>query len=123
LTIISIKVSTRDARMVHVHNHLGRWLAPDGDWLVTDVPEPLDVMDSCGVETIVNLDGRWGEELTANLDRYDRAHPGRFITFAHFDWTTLALPDPDDVTAALLTQLDHTVSRGARGLKVWKTSA
>ena len=44
-------------------------------------------MDACGVETVVNLDGRWGEDLSANLDRYDRAHPGRFLTFCHLDWS------------------------------------
>ncbi|HEX2806490.1 MAG TPA: amidohydrolase family protein [Kineosporiaceae bacterium] len=116
----STTVSRPAVTCIDVHNHLGRWLSSDGDWLVKDVRELLDVMDTCGVETIVNLDGRWGEELTANLERYDRAHPGRFITFAHFDWTALALPEPDRVTSALLTQLDDAAARGARGLKVWK---
>ena len=36
-------------------------------------------MDACNVAAIVNLDGMWGDELEANLDRYDRAHPGRFV--------------------------------------------
>jgi hypothetical protein len=35
-------------------------------------------MDACNLRGIVNLDGRWGDELEANLHRYDRAHPGRF---------------------------------------------
>jgi hypothetical protein len=103
---------------IDVHNHLGRWLSEDGDWVVEDVDALLSVMDDCGVQTVVNLDGRWGEELTANLDRYDRAHPGRFVTFAHLDWA--AAFAADDVPAALLAQLDDAVARGARGLKVWK---
>ena len=37
--------------------------------------------------TIVNLDGEWADELEANLDRYDRRYPGRFVTFARVDWT------------------------------------
>ena len=43
-------------------------------------------MDAANVAAIVNLDGMRGEELQANLDRYDRAHPGRFVTFAQVDW-------------------------------------
>jgi hypothetical protein len=78
-------VSRPAVTCIDVHNHLGRWLSDDSSWLVEDVQELLGIMDACGVETIVNLDGRWGEELTANLERYDRAHPDRFITFAHFD--------------------------------------
>jgi predicted TIM-barrel fold metal-dependent hydrolase len=101
-----------------VHNHLGRWLSPTGDWLVPDVPGLLATLDECGVETVVNLDGRWGEELTANLDRYDRAHPGRFVTFAHLDWARAFAAD--DVPAELARQLDDAVARGTRGLKVWK---
>jgi predicted TIM-barrel fold metal-dependent hydrolase len=103
---------------VDVHNHLGRWLSTDGGWLVTDVARLLRTMDDCGVETVVNLDGLWGTELTENLDRYDRAHPGRFVTFAHLDWAA-ALAE-DDVTTALVHQVSAAVDRGARGFKVWK---
>ncbi|MEV5709640.1 amidohydrolase family protein [Actinoallomurus sp. NPDC052274] len=95
---------------IDAHNHLGRWLT--GDWAVPDVPELIRLMDSCGVRTIVNLDGRWGEELEANLDRYDRAYPGRFVTFCHVDW---GLPGE-----AAAQSLARSVAAGARGLKVWK---
>src|ERR1700753_3874788 len=75
--------------MIDAHNHLGRWLSSwvgrDGDWVVEDVGALLALMDEQRIEAIVNLDGRWGEELEANLDRYDRAHPGRFATFCHVD--------------------------------------
>jgi predicted TIM-barrel fold metal-dependent hydrolase len=102
---------------IDVHNHLGRWLSDTGDWLVPDVPALLEVLDSHDVATVVNLDGRWGPELTANLDRYDRAHPGRFVTFCHFDWSVLG---EADASARLHRQLRDAVSRGARGVKVWK---
>lgn len=49
-------------------------------------------MDSCGVRAVVNLDGRWGDELAANLERYDHAYPGRFATFCHVDWAELQQP-------------------------------
>ena len=64
----------------------------DGGWVVEDVGALLALMDGVGVEAIVNLDGRWGAELEANLDRYDRAHPGRFFTFCHVDWADLDGP-------------------------------
>ncbi len=102
---------------VDVHNHLGRWLHPDGGWMIDDVAALLALLDEHGVATVVNLDGRWGDELEANLDRYDRAHPGRFATFAHLDWSALAGADP---ARALVAQLDDAARRGARGLKVWK---
>jgi predicted TIM-barrel fold metal-dependent hydrolase len=102
---------------VDVHNHLGRWLGSDGGWVVDDVPALVGMLDEHDVETVVNLDGRWGEELSANLERYDRAYPGRFVTFCQLDWGALAAEDP---TAALLAQLDDAASRGARGIKVWK---
>src|SRR3954454_8060532 len=102
---------------VDVHNHLGRWLSGTGGWLVEDVPALLGLLDAHDVRTVVNLDGRWGAELDANLDRYDRAHPGRFVTFCQLDWTALTADDP---TRALRAQLDDAARRGARGLKVWK---
>ena len=73
-------------------------------------------MDDWGIEAIVNLDGMWGDELDANLDRYDRAHPGRFATFAQWDRELFARDD----WAGLGAQMADSARRGARGLKVWK---
>lgn len=102
---------------IDAHNHLGRWLSADDDWMVPDVGELVDLMDACSVETIVNLDGMWAETLVANLDRYDRAHPGRFLTFCQLDWARLA--DPDGVDR-LTASLEECARAGARGVKVWK---
>ena len=96
------------------HNHLGRWLT-DG-WASPDVSSLLATMDEANVAAIVNLDGMWGEELTANLDRYDRAHPGRFATFAQWDRTAFARGAWDELGA----QIADATARGAAGLKVWK---
>lgn len=108
---------------VDAHNHLGRWLSAwvgvDANaWTVPDVGALLDVMEACNLRAIVNLDGRWGEELQANLDRYDRAHPGRFATFCHVDWA--AAVASDDIGAAAAASLRQSVRVGAKGLKVWK---
>lgn len=101
---------------VDIHNHLGRWLS-DGGWMIADVPALVATMDAHNVETIVNLDGMWGEELDANLDRYDRAHPGRFVTFCQLDWPLLAEAEGVE---RLIASLEDSAARGARGVKVWK---
>jgi predicted TIM-barrel fold metal-dependent hydrolase len=107
--------------VIDAHNHLGRWLAEDDDWLVPDVGELLAMMDAAQVELVVNLDGRFGDELVDNLDRYDRAHPGRFATFCHVDWGVLGRDDAASAQVErLTTQLAASADAGARGVKVWK---
>ncbi len=100
--------------IIDAHNHLGRWLT--GAWSVPDVGALVASMDAWGVEAIVNLDGMWGDELEANLDRYDRAYAGRFATFAQWDRRWFELDAWDEIAA----QLRDAFDRGARGLKVWK---
>jgi hypothetical protein len=107
--------------VVDVHNHLGRWLSDDGDWLTPDVDDVLELMNAAGVSTMVNLDGRWGADLMANIARYDQAHPGRFATFCHVDWSLLAADeDTTGVVERLQEQLTASAGAGARGVKVWK---
>ncbi|MDP9864471.1 MULTISPECIES: hypothetical protein [Streptosporangium] len=77
---------------VDAHIHLGRWLTEDGDWMVKDVPALLETMDALNLRGMVNLDGRWGRELAENIERYDAAHPGKFATFCHVDWSQAAEP-------------------------------
>ena len=101
---------------VDVHNHLGRWLTGGRHWMAPDVGALLASMDELNVATVVNLDGRWDAELAANLDRYDRAHPGRFATFCHLDWSLLARGAADQ----LVGQLRRAADAGACGVKVWK---
>ncbi|MEO3825608.1 amidohydrolase family protein [Actinomadura sp. B10D3] len=105
-------------RCVDAHNHLGRWLTGDGGWMAPDVGRLLALMDAHGVDAIVNLDGMWGGELSVNLDRYDRAHPGRFLTFCQLDWNLLRERGGID---RLVRSLENSRTLGARGLKVWKT--
>lgn len=117
LVVNAHEVTRARFRAIDAHNHLGRWLTPNHDW-VADPADVLAVLDACNIEAIVNLDGMWGDELEQNLDRYDRAHPGRFITFAQSDWALVTEPD---FGARMARQLEDSVRCGARGLKVWKT--
>jgi predicted TIM-barrel fold metal-dependent hydrolase len=119
-TLVVEQHEVRRARFpaIDAHNHLGRWLSRDGGWVARDVPELLRVLDACNSTAVINLDGMWGDDLEANLDRYDRAYPDRFITFAQVDWDVVTQPD---FGARMARQLEDSVRRGARGLKVWKT--
>jgi predicted TIM-barrel fold metal-dependent hydrolase len=105
---------TPPSPLIDAHNHLGRWLT--GSWSVADVGALLGLMDELGAAAIVNLDGMWGDELDANLDRYDRAHPGRFATYAQWDRRWFEAGAWDELGA----QAADSFARGARGLKVWK---
>jgi predicted TIM-barrel fold metal-dependent hydrolase len=116
LELPSHHVRTPVVPVVDAHAHLGRWLTRDGTWM-EEPGRVLDLMDECHVRTMVNLDGRWGAELEENLDRYDRAWPGRFVTFCHLDWSRLeTLYGP----ASLVRSLEMSAAAGARGIKVWK---
>ena len=102
---------------VDAHNHLGRWLARGNGWAAPSLEELGATMDAARVTAVVNLDGRWGEELDANLDRYDRAYPGKFATFCHPDWREAAKPGFGSRIAASIAR---SAAAGARGVKVWK---
>jgi Amidohydrolase len=105
---------------VDAHTHLGRWLSSwigrDGEWLVPDTEAFLNEMAGYNVRGFVNLDGRWGEELRANLDHFDARYPGQMATFCHVDWRLLASAGADAVVA----NLADSVAAGAAGVKVWK---
>lgn len=113
------EVTSPAVEAVDCHQHLGRWLT-SGSWMAPDVDELIDLMDRTGLTHLVNLDGRWGDELEANLDRYDRAHPERFSTFCHVDLSVLERERPSRASDLLVADLAASAARGARGLKVWK---
>src|SRR5262249_22250303 len=125
-----LRVPEHDVRrsslpVIDAHNHLGRRTevssrfdgASGSRWAVEDVGKLVALMDECNVETIVNLDGYWGDTLEANLDRYDRSYPGRFVTFCRLDWQECGKSGWPD---RLAKSLRDSASRGASGFKVWK---
>jgi len=116
LRLRRVRVPRSAVPSVDVHNHLGRWLN-DGAWMFERVEDLIAVLDETNVRTVVNLDGFWGEELEANITRYDRVHPGRIATFCWVEWSRLAA---DDGVDQLLRSLERSAAAGARGVKVWK---
>ena len=80
--------------------------------------ELLPVMDAKNLRTMVNLTGGYAEGLAECVAKYDKAHPGRFLTFTEPMFAEAMKPDyakrqADAIVAAK--------SAGARGLKVLKT--
>ena len=92
---------------IDYHNHL-------------DAAEPADVlrvMDACGIEQIVNITMKTGDEALAILDKFRDADARRFATIAWMDWSGLERPDFVLKTCAWL---ERAVERGAKGIKFWK---
>lgn len=116
LVLPSTRIERAASPVIDAHNHLGRWLSR-GRWMAPDVGALVAVMDELNVAAMVNLDGRWGDDLEANLERLDRAHPGRFATFCHIDWSGAA---DAGFTAAAVDGLERAARQGAKGVKVWK---
>ena len=92
---------------IDYHNHLDA-MAP------RDV---LRIMDACGIEHIVNITMKTGDDALAMIDKFAAADPARFSTIGWMDWSDVTHPDFVPRTLARLEQL---VARGAKGIKFWK---
>jgi predicted TIM-barrel fold metal-dependent hydrolase len=78
----------------------------------------LTVMDQKNVELMVNLTGGVGDGLEQTLERFDRAHPGRFLSFTEPSWNAI---ERNDFPRFQAEQLEKAHELGARGLKLTKT--
>ncbi|HUQ91235.1 MAG TPA: amidohydrolase family protein [Bryobacteraceae bacterium] len=111
--------------VIDIHTHLS-WAAKaeKGVSLVGDrkfiVPpkDLLTVMDAKNLRTMVNLTGGYGAGLKEAVQRYDKAHPGRFFTFTEPMWAKIQEPGYVKMQADAIGQAKQD---GARGLKVLKT--
>jgi uncharacterized protein len=97
---------------VHNHTNDARGI---GDRV--DPKELVERMDRLNIKTIVILTGMWGEELQKIIDTTVKPYPGRFMVFEQYDWSKVNEPNFSDL---MVKQLDDSVARGARGLKVLK---
>jgi predicted TIM-barrel fold metal-dependent hydrolase len=79
--------------------------------------ELVERMDQLNIKTIVILTGMWGDKLQKVVDEMIKPYPGRFLVFAQIDWSKIDHPHFSEL---MVRQLDDSVARGARGLKVLK---
>jgi len=100
---------------IDVHNHLGQATGRR----TQDPAALIKQMDAAGVVQVVNLDGGWGENLKATIEKFEKAYPGRFLTYARVDWSKL---DEADFGRKAAAQLEADVKAGAHGLKVAKNN-
>jgi predicted TIM-barrel fold metal-dependent hydrolase len=102
---------------IDIHTHLSLSRRDGAVRYTATADELLPVMDRHGVRTMVNLTGGTGTALANTIARFDRAHPGRFLTFTEPSWSRVSEPgypafQADEIAAAKRA--------GARGVKVLK---
>lgn len=100
--------------VIDIHNHLGSGKG----WLTSDrINKYLAEMDAAGIRTVIDLDGGWDSGLAETIDALDKAHPGRFCTFANVNFDNIDDPGWSDREAK---RLEAGFKSGARGLKFYK---
>ncbi len=104
--------------VIDAHNHLGDEFG--GGWIHRPVEELLDILDEAAIQTYVDLDGGWGEEiLIAHVEKFKHLHPERFRVFggvAWQQWESHGKDFPEWAASRLRIQKEI----GADGLKIWK---
>lgn len=101
--------------VIDVHNHVNDAGGIRGE----EVPaaDVIKVMDRANVKKVVILTGMWGDKLQGVLDKMVKPYPGRFMVFTQIDYSKI---DDANFGAEMVQQLDDSIRRGARGLKVLK---
>ncbi|HVW78007.1 MAG TPA: amidohydrolase family protein [Alloacidobacterium sp.] len=92
--------------VIDYHNHLD----------ATEPAEVLRIMDACGIEKIVNITMKTGEEALRMIDKFHSVSD-RFATIGWMDWSDVTHPD---FVKRTLERLEKLVERGAQGIKFWK---
>jgi predicted TIM-barrel fold metal-dependent hydrolase len=111
--------------LIDFHTHIsfsaksekGVALSPDRQYLGTP-RELLAVMDRKNIQTMVNLTGGYEKGLAEAVAKYDRAYPGRFLTFTEPSYSRFREPNYPKLQAEAIGQAHRD---GARGLKILKT--
>ena len=80
--------------------------------------ELLQVMDRRNIRTLINLTGGYDDGLAEAVNRFDKAHPGRFLTFTEPWFKRAEEPGYPQFQA---DQIEKARQNGAAGLKILKT--
>ena len=125
LKVPSTRVPRARFPVIDFHTHLGfrsgrTGGVPQGEEMRFLAPpkELLDVMDRVNLRTMVNLTGGVGRGLEQSIQRYQTAHPGRFITFTEPRYAEI---NEQNYPRNQADDIERARRAGARGLKVLKT--
>jgi predicted TIM-barrel fold metal-dependent hydrolase len=92
---------------IDYHNHLD----------AQDPQAVLAIMDSCGIERVLNITMQVGESALSMIRKFRDAAEGRFSTIAWMDWHDLHEPG---FFSRSVERLERLVEGGACGIKLWK---
>ena len=74
-------------------------------------------MDACGIERIVNITMKTGDEAIRMIHKFRSVDAERFATIGWMDWSGV---EKDDFVQATFDRLERLVEHGAKGIKFWK---
>ena len=74
-------------------------------------------MDACGIERIVNITMKTGDEAIRMIDKFRSVDAERFATIGWMDWSGV---EKDDFVQVTFDRLERLVEHGAKGIKFWK---
>lgn len=97
--------------VINVHVHFTYWIEK------IKPEEMIKIMDNCGVDQVVDLDGV-GKMFDEKIALYTDKYRDRFIMFYHI-WFPEG-PITESFVPQSVADLENAVKRGARGLKIWR---
>ena len=115
------KVARAAFPVIDVHAHFSWSGGLKGTDTITFLATPQDilpVMDRKNVQTMCNLTGGTGPALGEAIARFDKAAPGRFLTYTEPSWARINEPGFPQKQA---DAIESAKKAGAHGVKVLKT--
>ncbi len=103
--------------VIDIHTHIG-FSRDETNRYSAQASDLLPVMDRRNLKIMVNLTGGRGAGLRDSVAKFDKAHPGRFLSFTEPWFSRTEEPGYPNFQA---DQIAQAVKDGARGLKVLKT--
>lgn len=96
--------------VIDYHNHLD----------AQNPVEVLKIMDACGIQHVVNITMKVGDEAIAQIERYRSAAAQRFSTIGWMDWSGADATDFASFVKVSLERIERLVAHGIVGFKFWK---